>query len=984
VNLSLRLLVFGVAALAITIVTLRAEGPAAFAQAPVVIQSQTVTWNCTGSPCPWGGQLSGVAAAWPSELAPVSQRYGYTTSAPIYLPASHAEGATLTLLSGSAAVYAGYPDMGHRLLTNLQSGAGYVVAGLAPGEVISVQSSGSFTVEFASAAAPADPPLQSTMVTWNCTGSPCPWGSSTGNPALVWPDSMSPLSQRLGYTTTAPIYLPANEALGLTITITSGSVGIYAGAPNAPSHRVLGNLSSGQSLVVEGLVSGEVLSVQSGQAFTYTLIEPPEAPDEPDPANAAEMVTWTCTGSPCPWGSSFSGPAAVWPASMSPTSTRLGYTTSAPMYLPAEQAMGLTFTALSGSANLYAGAPGASSHRLVVSLAQGQSYTVTGLLSGEVLSAQASSLFTYEYEAPATPPPPAPQPPSGQEVTWACTGSPCPWGSQFVGIAAAWPSVMAPVSERLGYTTSAPIYLPAVAAMGLELTVLSGSASVYAGTPDALSHRLVASLSAGQSHTITDLWDGEVISLQSGSGFTFEFVEPAEPIPPQSNPASCYDPTSCEVVASITGYWHCTTPDCYGDPWVAEAISWPSWAAYSDNNRAGTLARTSFDSDGELIYPYMGSWADGCQVTVVSGTVLIVEWERGTNVYRETWLQPGQTYTIDLVGSENGALIESADYAPPFSVSLSNCDPQPVPPDPEPSDPGPTDPDPGDPDPGDPDPGEPAEPTDPAVTSQLVTWTCTGSPCPWGSPLTGHALVWPADWSPQSAQIGYSSSHAIYLPAEAAMGLTISITTGSATVFAGDPVETDHRVLATIGAGNSYTIDGLYAGEVAYLESGSVFTFELTPPAAPVPPLEPWVACTDALECEVVDSITGYWHCAASDCFGAPWEAQLISWPSWAAYEDNNRTGNQSRTVLSGSGQPLYPYMGAWADGCEVTAVSGTVLIIEWERGTDVYRETFVNPGQTYVIDLQGSEDGALIESADYAPPFSVSLANCNPQPVPR
>jgi hypothetical protein len=87
--------------------------------------------------------------------------------------------------------------------------------------------------------------------------------------------------------------------------------------------------------------------------------------------------------------------------------------------------------------------------------------------------------------------------------------------------------------------------------------------------------------------------------------------------------------------------------------------------------------------------------------------------------------------------------------------------------------------------------------------------------------------------------------------------------------------------------------------------------------------------------------------------------------------------------VYSADGQVLYPYMGAWADGCEVTAVTGRVLIIEWERGADVWRRTFVDPGETHVIDLVGSEDAAMIETEENGPAFSVTLRNCNPRPLP-
>jgi hypothetical protein len=75
----------------------------------------------------------------------------------------------------------------------------------------------------------------------------------------------------------------------------------------------------------------------------------------------------------------------------------------------------------------------------------------------------------------------------------------------------------------------------------------------------------------------------------------------------------------------------------------------------------------------------MGPWADGCEVTAVSGLVLIIEWERGRDIWRETYLDPGQSYTIDLIGPENGALIETTNFGDNFRVSLDNCTPQQLP-----------------------------------------------------------------------------------------------------------------------------------------------------------------------------------------------------------------------------------------------------------------------------------------------------------------
>ena len=112
----------------------------------------------------------------------------------------------------------------------------------------------------------------------------------------------------------------------------------------------LASLGAGQSYVITGLAAGEVVSVQSGGAFSYVLTMPAAAPSPtPTPvatepaapgAIAAQMVTWTCTGSPCGWGNSLSGHAVVWPAALAPTTMRLGYTTSAGVYVPASAAVG--------------------------------------------------------------------------------------------------------------------------------------------------------------------------------------------------------------------------------------------------------------------------------------------------------------------------------------------------------------------------------------------------------------------------------------------------------------------------------------------------------------------------------------------------------------------------------------------------------------------------------------------------------------------
>ncbi|MBE7554334.1 MAG: hypothetical protein HS126_25045 [Anaerolineales bacterium] len=83
----------------------------------------------------------------------------------------------------------------------------------------------------------------------------------------MWPASLGPLTNRLGYTASAGIYLPASAASGMTVSITSGTVTMYAGLPDAASHRVLATLSSGQSHLITGLAAGEVVSVQSGNVL---------------------------------------------------------------------------------------------------------------------------------------------------------------------------------------------------------------------------------------------------------------------------------------------------------------------------------------------------------------------------------------------------------------------------------------------------------------------------------------------------------------------------------------------------------------------------------------------------------------------------------------------------------------------------------------------------------------------------------------------
>lgn len=514
------------------------------------------------------------------------------------------------------------------------------------------------------------------VATWTCTNAPCPWGPQVSGYATGWPESMSPTSSRFGYTVNRAVYLPAAQANGLTITVQYGTATFYAGRPDADSHRALATVGEGGSHRVEGLADGEVLSAQSAAPFGYAFAV---AETVPDGSVSSQAITWLCTGSPCPWGSPLGGQSAVWPQSAAPSQQRLGYTASAGIYLPATYANGMSVQVKSGTASLYAGHPNDESHRLLATLTAGSStFQVSGLQAGEVLSLAGSQAFTYAVEradpaAPGNPTDPTP-PPAGNTnqssliVQWHCTGAPCPWGSPLEGQALVWPSELAATNTRLGYATSANVYLPAEAAGTVSIKLLSGSASAYAGYPSGDSHRLLGAVTAGQTLTFGGLSTGEVVSVQGSETFTYEITVGTLPPPPAEEGT---------VVNSVPAFWRCNSPDCSGSDWSSAVINWPASAAYENNGRTGNNSRTVYSAAGELLYPYMGAWANGCEVTAVSGVVMIIEWQRGTDTWRETWLNPGQTHVIQLSGTENGAMIETFDgWAPSFSVRLKNCAPQ--------------------------------------------------------------------------------------------------------------------------------------------------------------------------------------------------------------------------------------------------------------------------------------------------------------------
>ncbi|MCC7409081.1 MAG: hypothetical protein IT442_13515 [Phycisphaeraceae bacterium] len=134
------------------------------------------------------------------------------------------------------------------------------------------------------------------------------------------------------------------------------------------------------------------------------------------------------------------------------------------------------------------------------------------------------------------------------------------------------------------------------------------------------------------------------------------------------------DPLTCNPVAAVQARWVCNVPGLKAGDWLGSAIVWPAWVAYESNARQKEHSRTVYSLDGQILYPYMGPWADQMQVTGVSGLALIIEWKRGTNIWREKFIHPGETHTIHLVGPEDCAMIEGPEEG--FSVCLANIHPR--------------------------------------------------------------------------------------------------------------------------------------------------------------------------------------------------------------------------------------------------------------------------------------------------------------------
>src|SRR5690606_20247579 len=105
------------------------------------------------------------------------------------------------------------------------------------------------------------------------------------------------------------------------------------------------------------------------------------------------------------------------------------------------------------------------------------------------------------------------------------------------------------------------------------------------------------------------------------------------------------------------------------------------------------------------------------------------------------------------------------------------------------------------------------------------------------------ALAWPADSDASNLRYGYTVTDNIYLNANQANGTVVRIDSGYAYLYAGQPMNGGHRLLATLWSGDSFTVSGLIAGEVLSVQSESDFTYrvEVAPPSTPPgnePPVE--------------------------------------------------------------------------------------------------------------------------------------------------
>ena len=123
-----------------------------------------------------------------------------------------------------------------------------------------------------------------------------------------------------------------------------------------------------------------------------------------------------------------------------------------------------------------------------------------------------------------------------------------------------------------------------------------------------------------------------------------------------------------------------------------------------------------------------------------------------------------------------------------------------------------------------------------------------------------------------------------------------------------------------------------------------------------------------------LSSVPTHWHTEASGppWGSTPWSGHSVEFPG-AAYRYNGRSGDGSRYMYepvgadpSGTHRTIYGYAAEWADGMHIHVNSGEALIIEWEWGSETWRETIVPAGSSMDIDL--SDTTATVGPANPGP----------------
>ena len=130
-------------------------------------------------------------------------------------------------------------------------------------------------------------------------------------------------------------------------------------------------------------------------------------------------------------------------------------------------------------------------------------------------------------------------------------------------------------------------------------------------------------------------------------------------------------------------------------------------------------------------------------------------------------------------------------------------------------------------------------------------------------------------------------------------------------------------------------------------------------------------ACNDSsggLE-HIVSSTIAHWHNSPTPPLdSSPWTGSVVEWPG-ASYRNNNRGGGGGQYLFEANvtphtnERPMWGYATDWMDGATIELLSGTnLLIIEWKRGTDTWRTTYLTTiGQTHTINLSDTTSGTIV-----------------------